>query len=104
MYVIITSKPGVYRAELEGGADAVESYEYLFYGRRKAIFRLVRLDQEGYVRITEEDPPHVSNRVRTKFLEHFDTLEQARQEIDHLIRFGCLDAALQRRETPGMVA
>lgn len=100
MYVVVTSKPGLYTSTLDAEADVVEAYEYLFYGRRKAIFQLVRLNREGYVRITEVEPPYVSNRVPTKFLEHFDSLEQARTEIDHLTRFGGLDAELRRCENP----
>jgi len=96
MYVVVTSKPGIYTSILDEAADVVESYEYMFYGRCKAIFQLVKLESEGYVRITEETPPFVSNRVPTKFLEHFESLEQARAEIGHLTHFGGLDAELRR--------
>ncbi|CAM5182754.1 hypothetical protein CDEF62S_05850 [Castellaniella defragrans] len=99
MYVILTSKPGLYRSALQTGGAVVEAYRYLFYGRCKAIFQLARLDSEGEVRIVEDEPPHVSNVVSTKFLDHFETLGQARAELNHLVRFGGLDAVLQPCDT-----
>lgn len=104
MYVIVTSKPGVYEAVLEPGTKVVESYKYLVQGRCKAIFRLVELQQEGHIRITESDPPYTSNRVPTKFLGHYDTLDNARKEIEHLTHFGSLDASLMRFDAAGAEA
>lgn len=104
MYVILTSKPGLYTSTLDAGGVVVEAYKYLFYGRCKAIFQLAKLESDVKVCITEDEPPHVRNVVSTKFLEHFDTLEQARKELNHLIRFGGLDTVLQRCETSDAVA
>ena len=100
MYAILTTKPGQYRAAIDEGATAVESYDYLFCGRCKAIFDVVHLDRETRVTITEDAPPHISNSVPTKFLEKFDTLEQARDSLKQLIAFGKLDAQLRRRDVP----
>jgi len=99
MYVILTSKPGLYTATLEAEDAVVESYKYLFYGRCKAVFHLAHLDAEAKVHIVEAEPPHVHNIVSAKFLDHFDTLDQARAELNHLVRFGSLDAVLQRCQT-----
>lgn len=100
MYAILTSKPGQYHAQADENATVVESYEYMFYGRLKAVFQLVKLERDGRIRITEDAPPHVSNSVPTKFLEQFDTLEQARAELNHLAGFGSLQAELRRCDTP----
>lgn len=96
MYAILTSKPGQYHAEVDNGATAVEAWEYLFYGHPKAIFQVVQLDHETRVRITEDTPPYISNSVPTKFLEKFDSLEEARASLQQLIGFGNLDARLRR--------
>jgi hypothetical protein len=100
MYAIITSKPGQYQAQAGDGAVVIESYEYLFYGRLKAVYQLIELQGETRIRITEEDPPYTSNSVPTKFLEKFDTLEAARAELKHLTGFGGLEATLRRCGTP----
>ncbi|NYT77008.1 ferredoxin [Alcaligenaceae bacterium] len=100
MYAIITSKPGQYSALVDESATIIESYEYLFYGRLKAIYQLIKMEREGRVRITEDDPPYISNSVPTKFLEKFDTLEQARAELHHLVEFGNLEADLRLCEQP----
>lgn len=101
MYVILTSKPDNYTSTLEAGGTVVEAYKYIFYGRCKAVFEIVQLDRDEQVTITETEPPHVRNRVSTKFLGHFDTLEQARGELNHLTRFGGLQASLERSDVPG---
>lgn len=100
MYAILTSKPGQYHASVETGATPVEAYEYLFYGRTKAIFQVIRLDQETRVNITEDTPPYISNSVPTKFLEKFGTLEEARASLQQLIGFGKLDARLRPCDAP----
>ncbi|HEX7385956.1 MAG TPA: ferredoxin [Castellaniella sp.] len=96
MYVILTSKPDLYTSSLEGRATIVETYRYMFYGRCKAIFEIAELDRDAKVTITESEPPFVRNQVSTKFLDHFETREQARAELDHLTRFGGLQASLER--------
>lgn len=95
MYVIVTSKPELYTSVLESSATLVATYKYLFYGRCKAIFQIAKLESEGTVTVTEADPPHIVNRVSTKFLEHFDTLEEAQAELNNLTHFGGLNVSLQ---------
>jgi len=100
MYAIITSKPGQYRASTEGGATPVEAYEYLFYGKPKAIFQIIELNGDIRVRITEEAPPYITNSVPSKFLEKFDSLEDARESLQQLVGFGKLDARLRLCDAP----
>ncbi|MFY2842906.1 hypothetical protein ACOTJF_14525 [Achromobacter ruhlandii] len=52
--------------------------------------------------VTEETPPYIVNRVPSKFLESFVSLEAARRELAHLSRFGSMQTTLTRR--PGPVA
>lgn len=99
MYIILTSKPGQYRSQVDHDTVVVEAYDYLFYGRLKAVYEVARLHDGTAVRITETDPPYVSNAIPLKFLDKFDTLEAARAELEQLIHYGNLDARLQRRET-----
>lgn len=96
MYVIVTTKPGQYHSSIDHGGQIQESYEYVFYGRLKAIYQIVLLEGESRVTITEDSPPFIRNSVPTKFLEKYATLEQARQELEHLVGFGGLEATLRR--------
>lgn len=88
MYVILTSKPGQFRTEPGDGIAPVEVYEYRFCGRIKAEFVIGRLDGETRVRVVEESNPSLVNRIPSKFLPRFETLERARSELQQLARFG----------------
>jgi ferredoxin len=96
MYVILTSKPGQYRSEPGTGMVACESYEYLFCGRLRARFLIAQAQGGARVRIVDETEGAAVNDVPAKFLPSFRLLEQARAELDHLTRFGDLDAVLVR--------
>ena len=95
-YVILTDKDGQFRTELCDGLVPVESYDYLFYGKRRARFVIAELQHPVRVVLVEEAPPHVRNLVPSKFLPHFPSLQAARDELQQLVSFGKLDARLQR--------
>lgn len=97
MYVILTSKPGEFSTELVDGLTAVETYDYLFYGRKKAEYVIAELSGDVRVRIVDATDPSIVNNVPSKFLEKFDTLESAREELAALTRFGNIDAQLVSR-------
>ncbi|CAB3877640.1 ferredoxin [Achromobacter anxifer] len=102
-YVILTTKPGVFRTEADDGVvDILETYDYVFYGRALAVYRIARLHGETKLIVTEETPPYVVNRVPSKFLEKFASVEAARKELAHLTRFGSMESTLTLR--PGAVA
>ena len=94
-YVILTSKDGIFRTEADASLRPVETYDYLFYGRRRARFVLAELLAETRVRIVDEILPAQVNVVPTKFLAHFDTLEGARKELTNLTSYGHMDTKLQ---------
>jgi hypothetical protein len=96
MYVILTSKPGQFRTELVAGLQAIEAYDYLFCGRKRAHFIIAELEGDVRVRIVEEGARAVVNNVPSKFLPKFATLEQARAELRQLAGNGALDTALVR--------
>jgi len=103
VYVILTSKPGVFRTETDDGAvDILETYDYAFYGRALAVYCIARLHGDTKLVVTEETPPYVVNRVPSKFLEKFESVEAARKELAHLTRFGSMESTLTLR--PGAVA
>ena len=97
MYVILTSKPGRFRTELVDGLRPVETYDYLFYGQKKAEFVIAELTGEVRLRVIDEaDPPRPQPEVPSKFLEKFATIDAALRELLHLTAFGNMDCrALQ---------
>ena len=99
-YVILTSKPGVFRTEVGEDVEIIETYDYHFGGRTLAVFSIARLSGPTRLVVTEETPPCVVNRVPSKFLDHFASIEAARRELDHLTRFGGGDTTLTRRTPP----
>lgn len=101
MFVILTSKPGQFRTEPVPGVEPVETYEYLFYGRPKAIFVIATLHAAVKVPVIDEtggpDAPPVVNHVPSKFLERFDTLDAARAALQALAHFGSMDLSLRKQ-------
>ena len=67
MYVILTSKPGQFRTEPVDGVVPVESYDYLFYGRRTTHFVIAELQRETKIRVVEERRPRSSTTCRPSF-------------------------------------
>jgi len=100
VFVILTSKPGQFHAEPTEGLRTVESYDYIFGGRKRAHFVIAELERPTRVRIVDDTPPEVVNLVPTKFLEKFQTIEAARQELEALARSGGAQAALSRVPLP----
>lgn len=97
MYAILTTRPGQFRSEPDAAMAPRERYDYLFCGRLRARFLIVELQGPARVRIVDDADPRAVNDVPAKFLPTFETLEAARAELDHLTRYGALDAALVRQ-------
>ena len=98
MYVILTSKPGQFRTEAANGLRPLEAYDYLFYGQTKAHFVIAELLAERTKSRVVEDGSNIVNDVPTKFLEKFDTTEDALKELRHLTSFGHMQTELRKTE------
>ncbi len=94
MYVILTSKPGQFRTEVNDDLRPVEAYDYRFCGARKAHFVIAELLVENTRVRVVEDGSGIVNHVPSKFLPRFDTVERAVDELKHLTSFGHMDTAL----------
>ena len=97
MYVILTTKPGQFRTEVTEGLTAVEAYDYILFGKRKAQFVIARIEGSPRIRIIEDEPPHVVNLVPSKFLQKFETIGAAHQELLHLAKFSTTDVRLEKQ-------
>ena len=94
MYVILTDKPGEFHTEAVPGIVPVVAFDYMFYGVKKARFVIARLEREGKVRLVDEANPGIVNTVPTKFLEKFDSVDEAKAELTSLTSFGGMDTRL----------
>lgn len=98
MYVILTSKPGLFKTEIVSGLRPHIAYDYLFYGQKRAHFVIAELlDERTKIRVIEDDS-EIINDVPSKFLEKFESVEGAFHELEHLTTFGHMDTALRAAE------
>jgi len=98
VYVILTSKPGQFKTVIRDGVRPLEAYDYYFYGSRKAHFVIAELlDEAAKIRVVEDETAIV-NDVPSKFLEKFESVEGAYNEIKHLTTFGHMETALRKTD------
>lgn len=96
MYVLLTTKPGEFKTVVTPGLSPVESYDYFFYGRKRANFTIAEIDGPTRIRIIEDEPPQIVNDVPSKLFEKFETLDAARAELKTLTTYGSMDIRLQK--------
>lgn len=95
MYVILTTKPGEFRTDPGEGVTPVETYDYVFYGRKRAEFTIAEIAETARITIVEDAPPHIVNRVPSKLFESFDSVEAARAELNTLTHYGSMEVELR---------
>jgi hypothetical protein len=95
-YVILTSKDGIFRTEGDANLRPVETWDYIFYGQRRARFVVAEVLAETRVRIIDEQVPPNVNLVPSKLLEHFASLEAVRRELASLTTYGTMDTSLRQ--------
>ena len=54
--LLLTTKPGEFKTEVTAGLSPVETYDYIFYGRKRANFTIAELDGA-------DDDPHRRGRA-----------------------------------------
>ena len=86
MFVILTSKPGKFHTEAGDGLRPVETWDYLLEGKKRAEFTIAEITGQPKVTIVDETPPEVVNRIPSKLLERFASVEGARAELASLAK------------------
>jgi len=98
MYIIVTAKPHEYSADHGEGIRPVETFDYFFYGNHRATFTIGEVvDDRARVTIVDAEDPGCVNSVPHKFFGDFADVAEARGEIEELVRYGSIDARLERR-------
>lgn len=95
MYVILTSKPGLFKTELGEGLTAVDIYDYILFGRKKAQFVIARIEGNPRITIVEDELPHVVNHIPSKFLQKYDSAATAFQDLQQLLNKAGDDVRLE---------
>jgi hypothetical protein len=87
MYVILTSKIGIFRTEISVGLKPIETWDYFLFGKLRSRFVIAEIEGAPRITLIEEEPPYVVNHVPSKFLQKFDTITAAQRELHTLVRF-----------------
>lgn len=93
-FLILTSRPGVYRTESGPHCHPVAAFQYLWLGKLRAQFVIARLDEPTRLRVIDEGVPPTVNSVPSKFMPHYESLDAARQELVKLVAGAGEDAYL----------
>jgi hypothetical protein len=97
-FVILTSKAGIFHTEPGPDLEVLETYDYLFHGACKARFSIASLSRATHVVIIDEREPPASNRVPSKMLPTFPSLDAARRDLQQLVGFDRPHISLVRVE------
>ena len=106
MYVILTSKLGIFRTEIGAGLKPVEAWNYSLFGKLRSRFVIAEIEGAPRITLIEEEQPQVVNHVPSKFLQKYDTVAAARRELQTLVRFrdSDMDVKLELADLPAAPA
>lgn len=97
MYIIVSDKHGAFRSETGDGVETVETWRYLFHGKERARYRICEvIDPGARIAIIDADDESCVNSLALRFFGDFADVAAARAEIESLVRFGDLDARIER--------
>jgi len=96
-WVILVSKPGLYRTEAGGALIPAETWDYVYCGRHLATFVLATLHGEARIRVIDETGDGSVNDMPIRFLEKFRDREAAFKALQVLVGKRDGDAQLLAR-------
>jgi len=96
VYVILTSKTGLFKTELSEGLTAIQTYDYFWFGQKKARFVIAQIEGTPKIRIVDDEPPHLVNCIPSKLVQKFDTVDAALEELQSLANFSSSDIRLEK--------
>lgn len=85
-YIILTNKED-YQTDLNNdGLNVVETYDYYFFDRLKAKYSIAEvLSDDIKIKLIEETEEKIYiNEIPIKFFEAFETIEEAKEELNEL--------------------
>ena len=86
VFVVLTSKAGLFHTEPGPDLEVLETYDYVFHGACKARFAIASLGRATHIVIVDEGEPPTVNRVPSRLLPTYPSLAAARRELEQLVR------------------
>ncbi|ANX13837.1 hypothetical protein ABE41_017640 [Fictibacillus arsenicus] len=86
-YIILTNKD-TYQTTIESkGLEPVETYDFIFFEEIKASYTIAKVTDDSIkIRLYEKyEGKEFVNEIRVKFFESFETVEDARAELDEMV-------------------
>ena len=98
MYVVLTTKPGEFRTEMSPGVQAVETYDYIFYGRKRASFTIAKLadDQQAGSASSRTSRRRSKTTCRASCSRSSTRSRTRAHELKTLTSYGSMDIQLKR--------
>ncbi|MBD8004324.1 hypothetical protein [Bacillus norwichensis] len=82
-FILLTNKE-TFQTDLNNeGLEIVETYNFYFFNKLRAKYTIAKvLDEKAKIKMSEEyHGKEYVNYIRVKFFEHFDTIEEVREEL-----------------------
>ncbi|GAB7386361.1 hypothetical protein BSNK01_01960 [Bacillaceae bacterium] len=85
-YLILTNKD-TFSTETSGpGLKPVESYDFFVFDQRKANYTITEVTEENIkITITDNEVKNAVNRIPLKLFPVFNSIEEAREELQQLV-------------------
>ncbi len=87
-YVVLTNKD-TFQTVVDGeGLKPIETYHFYFFDNLKAKYTIAEIvNDSAKIKLYENyEGKEYVNYIRVKFFEKFDSIEDAREELDELVK------------------
>lgn len=87
-YTVLTNKD-TFQTVLENEAlEIIESYQFYFFDSLKATYTIAKIvDDNAKIKLYEKyDGKDYVNNIHVKFFETFPTIEEAREELNEIVK------------------
>lgn len=87
-YTVLTNKDTFQTVLQNDGLEPIETYHFYFFDELKAKYTLAKVVEEDFkIQLYEkyEEKEYV-NHIHIKFFEKFSTIEEAREELNEIVK------------------
>lgn len=87
-YIVLTNKETFQTKVDSDGLEAIETYNFYFFDKIKAKYTIAKvLDDSIKINLYEKyEGKEYVNNIRVKFFETFNTIKEAREELDEIVK------------------
>lgn len=86
-FILLTNKDSFQTDLNNDGLEIVETYNFYFFDKLRAKYSIARvLDEKAKIKMSESyEGKEYVNYIRVKFFEHFETIEEVREELFEIV-------------------